>query len=126
MGIIRGCSTYHRIAVNAFHSFFNGEPMVETAPSLEFHVQREARASLVTFLGEAEGARVWQAACEACNLESEETTLSLDALEAIARQLKISRGPVALVGHSLSIQARTYQMLERTRRLQDFLKGGKP
>ena len=126
MSIIRGCSTYHRIAVKSSHSFVDGEPMAEPVPSLESHVQREARASLVTFLGEAEGARVWQAACEACSLDSDETPLSLDALEAVAQHLKISRGPVALVGHSLSIQVRTYQMLSRTRCLQDFLKGGRP
>lgn len=126
MSIIRRCLTYHRFAVNPSHSFVSGDPMVETFPSLESHVQKEAQVSLVTFLGEAEGARVWHAACEACNLDRDETTLSFGALEAIAQHLKTFRGPVALVGHSLSIQVRTYQILERNRRLGDFLKGGKP
>lgn len=99
---------------------------MEFVKDLQQQVEEEARGSLRTFLGDQEGDRVWIEACKACNLESAGAGLGFTELEAIAQSLKAHRGAEALVGHSLSIQVRTYQMLARARRLEAFLQGGSP
>jgi hypothetical protein len=99
---------------------------MESVTTLEKKVREEAQASLCTFLGAPEGGRVWREACSASSLPHADAHLSFSALEEVAHCLRAHRGPTALVGHSLSIQARTYQMLARARRLDAFLEGGTP
>ena len=100
--------------------------MWESVRVLENHISVETRAALRSFLGKEEANRVWYAACHACQLEGDGARLSLADLDAIAQHLKTQQGVVVVVGHSLSIQVRTYQMLARAQRLDDFLKEGTP
>jgi hypothetical protein len=93
----------------------------EEDTALELKIAAETRQSLISFLGRQEGERIWHRTHALLDLDLD-ASLDFAALEQIADELKTRLGSVALVGHSLSIQARTYRLLDSSGRLKDFLR----
>ena len=85
-------------------------------------LEQDARETLESFLGAEEESAVWRSVCERSGVPFESEARTLDELAAIAEELKNTHGPLSLVGHSLSIQVRTFQLLGRTRQLDQYLK----
>ncbi|MEM9554390.1 MAG: hypothetical protein AAGC60_09035 [Acidobacteriota bacterium] len=84
--------------------------------------RRRAIHSLQRTLGEDAGRAAWSAACLDAGVDADRP-LPLDALARVASRLANDSGPASLVGSSLAIRVRTYQMLTQARRLERFLGG---
>ena len=97
---------------------------VPPRPMLDELTTERARASLESCLGLTEGQRLWRNACADAGADANGNPKSHEELERIAEYLSGHGGPVALVGNSLAIRLRTYQMLERAGRLEKFLQNG--